>query len=310
MAIGLRHGARDVRVDPEPRTSNLLGRRANVRRRAGACAGYDRCVRSSGLLLLSLLGACTFAWDELDPRGVGNQGGSGGLAGGGAATSSTVASTSSIGGAGGTGGSGGANSQVTLMLGERPTCDLSEVTEDTNLDQGGQAINFGASGAMQVDINDGIEVRALLRFRLSALPAGAQIAAAELRLVTADGPNAGSAGAVQFYALAEDWTEGNEVGSFGVANWIQRQAGEAWASPGAGTASRGSSPIASVVMSMPSTEYVVPIPTSLAQAWFDDPDRNFGMVLEVETADGVTISSSDASIELSRPVMVVTFVPP
>ena len=63
-------------------------------------------------------------------------------------------------------------------------------------------------------------------------------------------------------------------------------------------------------MPMPDTEYVVPIHASLAQAWLDDPDRNFGLVLEVETSDGVTIRSSDTSTELSRPVMVVTYVPP
>lgn len=270
-----------------------------------------RHVGSRGLLLLSLLGACTFAWDDLDPRGAANPGGGGQQAGGGASTTaSTVASSSSVGGSDGAGGTGGAVLAVTVTLGERPSCDISEVTEDANLDEAGITLNYGGSDAIRVDINGDDEVRGLLRFRLSKLPAGAQIAAAELRLTTADGMNAGSMEAVQLYALAEDWTEGSGVGTFEAANWFQRRAGEAWASPGAGPDSRGLTPIASVVMPMPAAEYAVPIPTSLVQAWFDDPDRNFGMVLEVESSDGVTIRSSESATETARPMMVVTFVPP
>ncbi len=259
-----------------------------------------------------LLGACTFAWDELDPRGAATTGGGGepGRGGGSASSSSVATSTSGVGGTGGTGGSGGAVPPVTVTLGERPSCDITDVTEDANLDQGGPDLNYGASGAIQVDINQGVEVRGLLRFRLTKLPAGAQIVAAELRLTTDDGVNAGSAGTVQFYTLAEDWTEGSSVGDIGTASWNERRVGLAWASPGAGPDSRSLFSIASVVMSTPATEYAVPIPTSLAQTWLDDPDRNFGVVLEVETSDGVTLTSSNSSTQMARPMMVVTFVPP
>jgi hypothetical protein len=153
--------------------------------------------------------------------------------------------------------------------------------------------------------NDSTAV-ALLRFDTSALCPGSTILNATLELDTTD-DNLGS-GAVGVFTLLESWTEGNNAGSAGVANWSQRTAGAPWTNQGAGPpSSREDSLLVEFSPTATSEPYSVAIPATTVQTWLEKPTMNFGLALAISrgTSD-VQFVSREGADAAKRPGLKVT----
>jgi hypothetical protein len=204
-----------------------------------------------------------------------------------------------------------------VRFGERPTSDFTGVTFDTQLDSINTNGNFGAepeffcaSGNTQTQVPLRI---GLLRFDLSAIPAGATVVSASLELWTGNDPLDAQDGAVaQLRAVLEEWTEGNAMdGAAGAANFNQRKQGVSWATPGARPPSSAN---ATVVAELTATEqfspYAVALPTVLVQTWVDLPLTNFGLACSILVASGdsdVDFKASESDQLDRRPELTITY---
>jgi hypothetical protein len=226
-----------------------------------------------------------------------------------------------VGGAGADGGMNGADSgpnptpdaddrsdagpRVLVRFGERLGADVSGVARETEILDNQPSTNFGGDsnfGCDRYESTEELTQNALLRFDITALPAGATVVTAEIVLVNL--PNNMTADGVKVYALAEDWSENS-------ATWYSRVSGTAWAVPGAeGSPSRQESHAAEFFPTTADAEYAVQLPQGLVQLWVDDSSTNHGVVLVCNSADGVSWHSSEAGIASSvRPEMRVVYEP-
>jgi hypothetical protein len=203
---------------------------------------------------------------------------------------------------------------VTVTFGERPTSMIQGVTRDGEVDSDNPNGNYGGDneffcgrhpGASQIWVG-------LLRFDVSAIPAGATVQSASMSLWTGGDPL--DNGTVQWHALLEDWSEGNgdNTGPAGVANYIQRIQGTAWRTVGAGAPSSSDAAIVTELATpLGNSEYTFPLPAVLVQLWVDFPQTNFGMSCFV--APGVDSDTDYKAHESSqtghRPELTVTYVP-
>lgn len=176
------------------------------------------------------------------------------------------------------------------VFGETPDASVQGVTTDTELSSTSPTQNFGSLDNLTVDA---MEIVSLLRFELSALPAGTIVERAELVMHVEETGNL----SVEVFALTEAWDEL-------AATWSERQAGVAWSQPGAGAASREAAVLGtfSAAQLGPVTAVLDP---ATVQAWITDPGRNYGMVLATRSAEGATVGSSQAA-SAERPYLAIT----
>ena len=185
-----------------------------------------------------------------------------------------------------------------------PDASLSEVVidgvEDTFLHLANPTFNHGATAKLCADLDDARVV--LLRFNLSAIPPGATVGGAVLRIVTTG--TAASDAAVDPYVvheMLEPWVEGTLTGAPGQASWNERALGTPWISAGAGPGSRSPDVIGTFVPSAIDTEYLVPLSGDLGQRWAATPEQNRGIALLATTNDGACFYSGEAANPAQRP---------
>ena len=240
--------------------------------------------------------------------------------GGANATGGTNAAGASVsGGSSGTSGatSLGGGSSITLTFGERAGTSCSGVTVDTELNASTPDLNYGGSGLFGCDANP-LTV-GLLGFWVELCPAAVanptKVVAARLHLHTGScaGCQASANTTIQLYELVEKWDEGygSDTGTESTANWNNRTDGVAWSGAGATGKSRGTSLLAEFKPTQLDTEYVIALPASSVQNWFDQPLSNWGIVLSpVSTSasptDRVSFVASDSHDNLS-PLLEVDF---
>lgn len=199
-----------------------------------------------------------------------------------------------------------AGATVTETWGEDSAAIHKSVTADTYVsgkDEIGEVetdLNFGASDRLDLD-DDALP---LVRFDLSALPAGTRVAAASLRVAISSTQH----GTISLHRLTEAWTEGAGDGSAGAASWLERVAGTPWSSPGVGApGSRAADVAASIPASAAGTQ-TIDLPPALVEGWIDAPAANFGVVLVVQSGDDTRITSREGT-DGARPLLSITYLP-
>jgi hypothetical protein len=210
----------------------------------------------------------------------------------------------------------------TFMFGGRTeagTAAGSGATADTHLSLFHSTMNYGGDAEIFVcrfcngSVPSGDTVHGLLRFDLTAIPAGAMVSVATLLLDTTWPDGSVASGDVGVFEVFEPWTEGSggSGGAFGQANWTMRDSLASWTDAGAGpSGSRASLPIDtfSPTESPPFT-YELDV-TQLVQRWVDSPLSNHGIALELLSGDSDTeFRSSESPIEEGRPGLRVTYGP-
>lgn len=141
---------------------------------------------------------------------------------------------------------------------------------------------------------------ALLRFDLSAIPVGAQVQAAELRLFVVED----SADRYPIYEVLRPWTE-TGVG------WFTWDGMNAWASLGAaGTADRGNvelgaiGPVSAAAATVPLNAEGV----ALVQQWVDGTRANNGFIFQDYTrTDELSVADRETQEATHRPELVITY---
>lgn len=197
-----------------------------------------------------------------------------------------------------------------------------------------EAINYGSSnvlvtrytngnsaGLSQDGLNIARESRTIL-IRFDDLGLSGTVASASITLtIESFGANSGQGVSnstnVQFlaYQPLSSWSESE-------ATWNISTTGNAWNSPGArGEEDRNLTPLftstsyrihgTSGVNLFPGNTITIPLPTSLVQAWLDDPSSNYGILVSVGASNkdrfpSVSFHSSEAADINLRPQLTIT----
>ncbi len=192
----------------------------------------------------------------------------------------------------------------------------------------GVYIHAGANGGAQ-------SRRALIKFDLSAIPAGSTITAVTLTLRVDDddtatnesGPgNTGPSATIEVRKLTQDWSEGSSIPSSGGGHgtaagvgdvtWHHRTfSSQTWGTDGgsfSGTVS-ASTAVTNVIGNKTWTSAAM---ITDVQGWLNSPATNFGWILKGSAATESTASSArrfasrNASTASQRPKLSITFTPP
>lgn len=195
----------------------------------------------------------------------------------------------------------GASGEITATFGETGVETFSGVTADTSVSNAGPANdNYGATTYMLVQ--SASAAVSLIRFDLSAIPSTATVSSASLRLYMVGG----SAGGVTAYAMLEAWQEGTQDGQTGVASYNERLPGTAWASPGAGVASRASVSAGGGAFVDTATPCDVVIDQNVVQGWVATSITNNGLAL-LGTSINTDVATRENPTLSIRPVLTVTY---
>jgi hypothetical protein len=174
-------------------------------------------------------------------------------------------------------------------------------TIDTRIVQNSSSSNFGTSVTLTADGDDptmtGRDVATLIRWDLSAIPAGSTVQAVTVTLSIMDASTQG----YPIQALRRAWTETG-------ATWWVRSPGNPWQASDRETTSLGS-------VAPPGTgSYAVALNTAgvaKVQQWVSDPATNFGVVIAHSTnTNKLSFSSSETSTVANRPMLSVTYLLP
>jgi hypothetical protein len=126
----------------------------------------------------------------------------------------------------------------------------------------------------------------LVWFDLTGVDPDLTIASATLTVTVADASDPGN-GTATIHRMREAWVESE-------ATWNVRAIGQAWSIAGARPPASDAASIADFKPKMTETAYSVSLPTSLIQAWVDDPATNFGLVfVRGTTTDHVHIHTRE-----------------
>lgn len=175
-------------------------------------------------------------------------------------------------------------------------------SQDTSMDGWNPNTNLGTY--QKLVIRAGGWNDALIRFDLSAIPAGATVHRAILALYVVDRTNTSSL-IVSAHKVLRSWVDVE-------ANWNLARAGEAWAQPGAESpADRDPEPAAITTFSATNTWNELDI-TSLVQYWVNNPDANYGVILQGSSSAGVAYyaGSNEYWNAGLRPKLTVHYTPP
>jgi hypothetical protein len=167
---------------------------------------------------------------------------------------------------------------------------------DTHIGVAQPNTNFDGQTSMLADGGSN-DCAALVRFDLTAIPAGATIEAAELRIWVAN--DAGQTCTV--FPVLEAWDAAT-------ATWNARSSNTAWTTAGAKPPSRSTVAIGSVVASPTGSEKVLAVDPLLVAGWVAAPATNHGFAIVTTSSDGARFVTSEGTSE-RRPIMRVTYTP-
>ncbi len=171
---------------------------------------------------------------------------------------------------------------------------------DNYLNEGSTTRNYGSCTSILVDGQNNSRLRALLKFDLSSIPAGATITGATLQMV-ATAVQSSNAFAINVHKVTTAWAEGSLCNANGTPNWT---ATNPWTIAGGDF---DATVQATTNVSTTGT-YTWAINNSLIQGWYNTPASNMGMLLKFNTEGGAnepkTFSSSEGTF---APVLSVTY---
>jgi hypothetical protein len=181
-------------------------------------------------------------------------------------------------------------------------------TADTRLSELEPARNFGALTEVEAD-GDEVDKKVLyglLRWDLSAIPAGARVLEAWITF-SVSGPSSGSDKPYHVYALKRPWTEAE-------ATWQGAASGRPWRQAGArAKEDRGTEALAVIVPLEKGELRAMLNEAGLAQlqAWVRQPATNFGVLLgNDDNSNGFRFESREVKAPERRPKLTVLFTAP
>ncbi|HVE85868.1 MAG TPA: DNRLRE domain-containing protein, partial [Myxococcales bacterium] len=146
-----------------------------------------------------------------------------------------------------------------------------------------------------------VDIAALIRWDVSAIPAGATVTAAELTFHVTD-----NSGAFSIYELRKDFVDGQ-------ATWNQARTGVAWELPGAaGPTDRGGL-VGTYAPPTGTTPFTYTLSLNATgvialQNWVNVPSTNHGLIIvDTSVSDGASLGSSDDPTPANRPALVVHY---
>jgi hypothetical protein len=171
-------------------------------------------------------------------------------------------------------------------------------TTDTKISSGNPTTNYGA--ATSFDVDGDIDIAAMLRWDVSAIPTSSIVVSASLELYVSNTTKQN----FEVYTLQRAWDELS-------ATWQQYAASRAWAGAGAtGGGDRNSSVLGQLGSGTTGVHRIELNEAGVAavQAWISDSASNFGLIVEDYTAtDGVDFYSSEHSVAARRPKLVINY---
>ena len=175
--------------------------------------------------------------------------------------------------------------------------------QDTYIRTTAPGLNYGNSTSLIVDRSGGSygDQRALLQFDLSAIPAGATITSATLKMQATQN---GGAFNINVYQVTQAWVEGSGNGTADAANWNERSPGTNWSTAGG---SFNTTPVATLntgAVGQHSWDL-----TTLVQSWFAGTTANNGILLGSQDL-GTTTITYDSSEGATPPRLDINYVPP
>jgi hypothetical protein len=198
---------------------------------------------------------------------------------------------------------------------------LTPVADNTLYENATGSVSNGAGTAMYAGCNSQVSIRrALLRFDIaSAVPAGANVTSASLRLYNSASNTSGEVVAV--HAVLESWGEGASVATGGGgsgapaapgdATWLHREFSTLlWATPGGVFAEDPSA--AALVGGAGFWTWESAQLAGDVQAWLDNPGANFGWGLlgnEGAASTAKKFSTREEPLAEWRPVLTVHYTP-
>ena len=185
----------------------------------------------------------------------------------------------------------------TLSFGERDGADHAGVTFDTYLFVDEPLLQFGADDTINIDA-DPFKV-GLLRFDISAIPAGATVTHADLTMYVDDPIEDGEYVA---YPFIVSWDEDE-------ANYVFREANVPWATAGAGAGAASPSRMGAFAPPVAGVDATMELSVQAVQQWVDAPQTNYGMRIDAESpaGRGGRFVSSESAQSDARPLLRVTF---
>jgi len=177
-------------------------------------------------------------------------------------------------------------------------------TRDTSITALNPAGNRGADDTLGADGDDkGMDIFALFRWDVSAIPPGSRVLSAEVVLYVT-GTTGGDA--YRLYEMRRPWSESE-------ATWKTASAGHGWQGAGArGGADRGAVPLGSIVAPERGERTILLNDAGVAavQSWVNAPAANFGVIIaESSKRNGLDFSSRESSHPDRRPKLTVTYLP-
>lgn len=136
----------------------------------------------------------------------------------------------------------------------------------------------------------------LMRLDLSAMPTGATVTGAQLRVDIFKDPSA--TGNITLHEQLEPRTEWETT-------WNERALGVPWTTPGCGVGSRSVDVLGQFIPSQ-NQVYDVPVTPSVVQRWVDDPSSNHGFVLVGHDLDFVDLRPAGVGTGV-KPQLSITY---
>ncbi len=169
-------------------------------------------------------------------------------------------------------------------------------TSDTKIASSKPTTNYGNATSFDVDTN----IAALLRWDISAIPTTSIVVSAAIELYVTNTTK----DTYELYAMQRAWDELS-------ATWQQYATGQAWSAVGA----TGSADMDRAVLGQvsPGSKGFYRIELNEAgvmavQAWINDPESNFGFIIEDYAAkDGFDFYSSEYSTAARRPKLIINY---
>ncbi|MCI0333507.1 MAG: DNRLRE domain-containing protein [Planctomycetes bacterium] len=174
-------------------------------------------------------------------------------------------------------------------------------TSDTKIAGGNATTNYGTATTFDVDGDP--DIAALLKWDVSAIPAGSIVVSAAIELYVTNSTKQN----FEVYALQKAWDELS-------ATWQRLATGNNWSGAGAtGGSDHDSTALGQLGPGGTGIQRIELNAAGLAavQSWIDDSQSNFGIILQDYSAsDGVDFYSSEYATVARRPKLVVNYETP
>ncbi len=159
------------------------------------------------------------------------------------------------------------NGVDTLVLTQHLIGDTINELRDAEIWGTNANVNYGDGDHMSIDG----DASSLLRFDLTAIPAGATVLSATLSLKVSDAADE-AGGTATVHRLREAWIEAE-------ASWLSRATMQGWSVSGARSPSSDATSLVTFSPAALNTTYTLSLPVAVVQEWIDDPAINYGIIV-------------------------------